>query len=100
MADFEFCGGTYVSQSIYENDQEAINLFAQINEHRGPDGRGKIVLYSAPGKTTLATLPDALEVRGLWVFSGSAILIAVCGSSVYSITTGFVATNVGTLGRA
>ena len=97
MPDFGFCGETYVSQSIYENDQEAINLFAQLNPKRGPDGRGQIVLYSAPGKTTLATLPDAAEVRGVWTFTGSTILIAVCGASVYSVSTAFAATKVGTL---
>jgi hypothetical protein len=98
MADFDFVGESYTARSISQDDQECINLFPEVDTKRGPDHRGVIALYSAPGKRTLLTLPDALEVRGLYVFSGSQIMIAVCGPSVYSVSTSFVATLVGTLG--
>src|SRR5882672_3878408 len=98
MSDFEFVGESYTARSIYQDDQESINLFPETDTKRGPDRRGVIALYSAPGKSTLLTFSDLAEVRGLWVFSGSKIMIAVCGSSVYSVSISFVATKVGTLG--
>lgn len=97
MPDFNFCGPTYVAQSIYADDEECINLYAEELQTKRPDGRGQINLYSAPGKITLTTLADRLEVRGLYTFTGSNILIAVCGSSVYSVSNSFAATKVGAL---
>jgi hypothetical protein len=97
MPDFEFVGESYTARSIYQDDQESINLFPEIDMKRGPDRRGVIALYSAPGKSTLTTLADALEVRGLYTFTGSNIMIAVCGPSVYRVNPSFVATKVGTL---
>ncbi len=97
MPDFAFVGESYTARSISQDDQESINLFPEIDSKRGPDKRGVIALYSAPGKTTLLTFDDGLEVRGLYVFSGSQVMIAVCGASVYSISSVFVVTKVGTL---
>lgn len=97
MADFEFVGESYTARSIYQDDQESINLFPEIDSKRGPDKRGVVALYSAPGKTTLLTFAELAEVRGLWVFSGSNIMIAVCGPTVYSVSTLFQATAVGSL---
>src|SRR5271166_5225083 len=95
--DFNFCGPTYVARSIYANDEECINLYPEVLQVKRPDGRGEVTLYPVPGKTTLLTFADLQEVRGLGVFSGSTIMVAVCGPSVYSVSTGFVATFVGTL---
>lgn len=97
MSDFDFCGPTYTARSIYADDEECINWYPEVLEVKRPDGRGQVNLYPVPGKTTLLTFADLAEVRGLGVFSGSTILIAVCGSSVYSVSTGFVATFVGSL---
>src|ERR1700756_3018743 len=97
MPDFGFCGPTYVARSLYANDEECINFYAEVLQVKRPDGRGQVNLYPVPGKTTLLTFADMAEVRGLGVFSGSTILIAVCGSSVYNVSTGFVPTLVGTL---
>ena len=97
MPDFDFVGESYTTRSVYQDAQETINLFPELDTKRGPDKRGVIALYSAPGKTTLTTLPDAAQVRGLYVFTGSNILIAVCGASVYSVNTNFAATFVGML---
>jgi hypothetical protein len=95
--DFNFCGPTYTARSIYADDEECINLYPEILQVKRPDGRGQVNLYPVPGKKTLLTFADLAEVRGLWVFSGSTIMIAVCGPSVYSVSTGFVATLIGTL---
>jgi len=97
VSDFAFVGETYTARSIYQNGQDAINLYVEVDRNRGPDQRGIVALYSAPGKTTLTTLTDAVEVRGLYTFTGSNIMIAVCGQSVYSVNTSFIATKVGTL---
>jgi hypothetical protein len=56
-----------------------------------------LALYPTPGKTLLFQFPDAAEVRGLAVMSGSTIMVAVCGASVYNVTPGFSYTLVGTL---
>lgn len=97
MADFDFVGEAYTARSIYQDDQELINLYPEIDANRGPDRRGVVALYPTPGLVNILTFPDAAEVRGLYVVSGSTILMAVCGASVYSVSTGFVATLVGTL---
>lgn len=97
MADFDFVGEAYTARSIYQDDQELINLYPEIDANRGPDKRGVVALYPTPGLINLLTFTDAAEVRGLYVVSGSTIMMAVCGASVYSVSTGFVATKVGTL---
>jgi hypothetical protein len=61
------------------------------------DGRGKMALYPTPGKSLILQFPDQAEVRGIKVLSGSTIMMAVCGSSVYSVSTGFVPTLIGSL---
>jgi hypothetical protein len=98
VPDFGFVGESYTARSIYQDDQELYNWYPEIDERRGEDRRGVLALYPVPGKITIITLPDLAEVRALSVLSGSTIMLAVCGASVYSISTGFVATFVGSLG--
>jgi len=96
MADFGFVGTSYTTPSIYQNDQECINFFAEIDPTKQAGERGIVALYPTPGlllKTQLA----AAEVRGLHTLSGGQILIAVSGSNVYSVDTSMVATLIGTL---
>lgn len=96
MADFGFVGTSYTAPSIYQDDQECINFFAEIDPTKQPGERGIVALYPTPGllfQTQLA----AAEVRGLHTMSGEALLIAVAGNKVYKITTAMVATQIGTL---
>ena len=95
--DFGFVGPSYTARSIYQAADESINWYVENIEVERSDGRGRLVLYPTPGKTVLVQFPDQAEVRGLWVLSGSTQMLAVCGSSVYTVSTGFVATKVGTL---
>ena len=95
--DFGFVGGTYTARSIYQDCEECINWYPENLQVERPDGRGKWALYPTPGKTSILQFPDQAEVRGLGVLSGSTVLLAVCGSSVYNVNPGFAYTLVGTL---
>jgi len=97
MPDFGFCGPSYTARSIYQNADECINWFPEVSEEPRPDDRGKVTLYPVPGKPTLFQFADQAEVRALQPLSGSTIMLAVCGSSVYAVSTGFVPTFVGSL---
>jgi hypothetical protein len=54
-------------------------------------------LYPTPGLKLEVQLPISAPVRGMRALSGGQYLLAVCGTNVYRITTGFSATQVGTL---
>ena len=96
MPDFGFVGTSYEAPSIYQDAQECINFYAEIDPTKQPGQRGIVALYPTPGlllKTQLAVA----EVRGLHTMSAGEILIAVSGPNVYSVNTSMVATLIGTL---
>lgn len=97
MMDFGFVGPSYTARSIYQASDEAINWFVEQLQVERADKRGRMALYPTPGKVLHFQFPDQAEVRGFWVLSGSTQMLAVCGASVYSVSTGFVPTLVGTL---
>src|SRR5208282_3318494 len=97
MPDFGFVGESYTARSIYQDDQEAINWYCEVDKDRGQDERGVKALYPTPGLTLITQLPDQTEVRGTYTVSGSTSMIAVCGASVYVLNTAFVPTLVGSL---
>jgi hypothetical protein len=96
MADFGFVGTSYTAPSIYQDDQECINFFAEIDPTKQPGERGIVALYPTPG-LLLQTQLVASEVRGLHTMSGQQILIAVAGSIVYKVDLAMVATQIGIL---
>src|ERR1700674_2698947 len=105
MADFVgFVGQAYTAASITQDAQELINWYPEVDTTKfsgsmatgAPEQRGVIALYPTPGLLTKFTLAVG-EVRGFRVLPGAAILRAVSGSTLYSITTSYVATSVGTL---
>ena len=96
MPDFGFVGTSYEAPSIYQDAQECINFYAEIDPQKQPGERGVVALYPTPG-LTLQTQLAVAEVRGLHTLSGETILIAVSGASVYSVNTSMVATLIGTL---
>ena len=96
MADFGFVGTSYTAPSIYQDDQECINFFAEIDPTKQPGERGIVALYPTPG-LLLQTQLNIAEVRGLHTMSGENILIAVSGNKVYQVDTAMVATQIGTL---
>lgn len=95
--DFPFVGPSYTARSSYQAADECINWFPEQLQVERADGRGKWALYPTPGKVVLLQFADQAEVRCTYVVSGSTVMLAVCGSSLYSVSTGFVPTLVGTL---
>jgi hypothetical protein len=96
MADFGFVGTSYTAPSIYQDDQECINFFAEIDPTKQQGERGIVALYPTPG-LLFQTQLDAAEVRGLHTMSGENILIAVSGNKVYQVNRAMIATQIGTL---
>lgn len=103
MADFGFVGPSYVAQSPYQDDQETINLYPEVDHNKDPRSvlespqRGVIALYPTPGLVVRLAFAAAAVVRGLHPLPGGLLLLAVCGDTLYSVTTAYVATAVGTL---
>lgn len=105
MADFGFIGPSYEAPSIYQDAQELINFFGEVDPMKQAGERGIVALYPTPGLTTFVTLPAGLEVRGMRTISGGQLMVAVSGPYVYAITTtgsyyliGFLNSNSGRVG--
>ena len=97
MPDFGFVGPSYEAPSIYQDAQECINFFPEIDSLKQPGDRGVVALYPTPGLTVKAVLPNQQEVRGLRAVSGGEQLIAVCGPYVYALTANLVPSVIGQL---
>jgi hypothetical protein len=96
MPDFGFVGASYEAPSIYQDAQECINFYPEIDPTKQPGSRGVVALYPTPGLVEELQLNND-EVRGMRALSGSQYLVVVVGSFVYSVTTAYVATQIGTL---
>ena len=101
MADFGFVGPSYEAPSIYQDAQECINFYPEIDPTKGQGGRGVIALYPTPGLVTKLTLDGDIygnqEVRGMKALSGGEWLVVVVGPNVYSVNQSYVSTKIGTL---
>ena len=97
MADFGFVGPSYEAPSIYQDAQECINWFPEIDPLKQPGDRGVVALYPTPGLSALVLFQNQQEVRGMVTLSGGSIMVAVCGPYVYALTSSFVSTLVGQL---
>jgi hypothetical protein len=97
MPDFGFVGASYTTRSIYQDDQECINFYPEIDPTKQPGERGIVALYPTPGLVTEIELPIKKEVRGMRALSGLQYAIAVSGNKVYRIDTSLNYTEVGTL---
>jgi len=97
MADFGFVGPSYEAPSIYQDAQECINWFPEIDPLKQPGDRGVVALYPTPGLSSLVLFQNQQEVRGMVTLSGGSIMVAVCGPYVYAVTSSFVSTLVGQL---
>jgi len=97
MSDFGFVGPSYEAPSIYQDAQECINFYPEIDPFK--QDRGAVTLYPTPGLTQILQLQNA-PVRGMRTLSGGNYLIAVVGSTVYAITFNsgtYTSQNIGTL---
>jgi hypothetical protein len=97
MPDFGFVGASYEAPSIYQDAQECINFFPEVDPAKQQGERGVIALYPTPGLTVKAVFPNQQEVRGLHAVSGGEQLIAVCGPYVYALTANLVPSVIGQL---
>ena len=97
MPDFGFVGPSYEAPSIYQDAQECINYFPEIDPLKQPGDRGVVALYPTPGLSSQVVLQTAQEVRGMRTVSGGAQLVAVGGPYLYALTSNLVPTIVGVL---
>ena len=81
--DFGFVGAAYEAPSIYQDAQELINFYPEIDPTKAQGERGVIALYPTPGLSTVAILPNQEEVRGMRTLSGGTQVLVVCGDLVY-----------------
>jgi len=76
MPDFGFVGTSYTTPSIYQDDQECINYFAEIDPTKGQGERAIVALYPTPGLKTQVSLAAAGPVRGMFTMSGGDYFVA------------------------
>jgi hypothetical protein len=97
MADFGFVGASYEAPSIYQDTQECINWYPEIDPTKPQGSRGVIALYPTPGLTSIVALSPQAEVRGMKTLSGGNYMVAVCGYYVYILNSTFTPTIIGQL---
>jgi hypothetical protein len=84
-------GSAYVARSINAADNRMVNLFPEIIPEGGKE---PAFLNRAPGLTLLSTVGTG-PIRGLWTFNGVGYVVS--GLSLYSISSSYVATFLGTV---
>ena len=94
MPDFGFVGPSYEAPSIYQDAQECINFYPEVDPTKPPGTRGIVALYPTPGYTMAAQLAVG-PVRGMRALSGGQYLVVVSGTSAYSMTSAMVPTLIG-----
>jgi hypothetical protein len=97
MPDFGFVGASYEAPSIYQDAQECINWFPEVDPTKQAGERGVVALYPTPGLVSQIVLRNQQEVRGMRTLSGGSLLLAVCGPYVYSMDSTYVPTIIGQL---
>ena len=97
MPDFGFVGPSYEAQSIYQDAQECINFYPEIDPYKQAGDRGVVALYPTPGLTVKAQMLNQAEVRGMRTLSGGNQMVVVCGPYVYVLTSNLVPQVIGLL---
>ena len=98
MGDFVgFVGPAYSAPSIYQDVQELINWYIEVDPAKKAGERGFTALYPTEGLTLQLSLGTSAEVRGMYVPAGGSTLYVVSGNTLFSVSSGFVATAIGTL---
>jgi len=95
MPDFGFVGAAYEAPSIYQDAQECINFFPEIDPTKPQGDRGIMALYPTPGLETVAILPNQEEVRGIRTLSGGTQVVTVCGDFVYVMQSDYTPKMIG-----
>lgn len=95
MARFALTIGAYEARSIIAAAQRSVNLYPEKN----PDGSPfPFTYYPTPGLDLLLSVTPTTGSgwRGLWPASNGQ-LYGICGSSIYAISSAWVATKLGDL---
>jgi len=100
MPDFGFVGAAYEAPSIYQDAQECINFFPEIDPTKPQGDRGIMALYPTPGLETVAILPNQEEVRGIRTLSGGTQVVTVCGDFVYVMESDYTPKIIGQMNTA
>ena len=95
MPDFGFVGAAYEAPSIYQDAQECINFFPEIDPTKPQGDRGIMALYPTPGLETVVVLPNQEEVRGIRTLSGGTQVVTVCGDFVYVMESDYTPKMIG-----
>lgn len=95
MPDFGFVGAAYEAPSIYQDAQECINFYPEIDPTKAQGERGVMALYPTPGLETVAILPNQQEVRGIRTLSGGQQVVTVCGDFVYVMESDYTPKCIG-----
>lgn len=96
MPDFGFVGPSYEAPSIYQDAQECINFYPEVDPTKPPGTRGIVALYPTPGYTMAAQLSVG-KVRGMRALSGGQYLVVVSGNSAYALNTAMTPTIIGSM---
>ena len=96
MPDFGFVGPSYEAPSIYQDAQECINFYPEVDPTKPPGTRGIVALYPTPGYTVAAQF-SAGPVRGMRALSGGKYLVVVSGNTAYSMTSAMIPTAIGSV---
>jgi Phage stabilisation protein len=97
MADFGFVGASYEAPSIYQDAQECINWYPEIDPAKPDGSRGVVALYPTPGLIALVTSLNNAPVRAMHTSPDGNSFIAVVGNTVYLIDSNYASTTLGTL---
>jgi hypothetical protein len=97
MARLDLYGGSYEARSVIANAQRCINYFPEVNRKDSPV---PFTYYQRPGLRKLVRdATNRAPVRGLYRASNGNGY-CVIGQKVYSISSGWVLTHIGTLATA
>jgi hypothetical protein len=100
LPDFGFVGAAYEAPSIYQDAQELINFYPEIDPTKAQGERGIIALYPTPGLQTVAIMPNQEEVRGIRTLSGGEQVVVVCGDFVYVMESDYTPKMIGQMNSA
>jgi len=100
VPDFGFVGAAYEAPSIYQDAQECINFYPEIDPTKAQGERGIIALYPTPGLQTVAIMPNQEEVRGIRTLSGGQQVVVVCGDFVYVMESDYTPKMIGQMNTA
>jgi hypothetical protein len=100
MPDFGFVGAAYEAPSIYQDAQECINFYPEVDPTKAQGERGIMALYPTPGLQTVAILPNQEEVRGIRTLSGGTQVVTVCGDFVYVMESDYTPKMIGQMNTA